>query len=181
MKVSPFTPKGSQSQTTILYNVVIGLNPEVIYKFDQLEAMTGFKKDRIQMLMAGVNKKLLKGHNIMMTNVRGVGYKLATPQEQISHAEKRTKKARRQHRTAILELENIDVSKMTPEERKFTREMIGVNQMALRATRSVVRKAYEASEKARKESEKASVSNQEALNTIDSLQSQLDALKKRIR
>jgi hypothetical protein len=71
----------------------------------------GVAPSRLPGLVRTVNRDLAKAHR-RLVNVRAVGWKVATPEEQLAHADARRQRARRQSRRGTGELDAIELSQL---------------------------------------------------------------------
>ena len=169
----------SGSQVKKFYQGVEQVPVGKVLTFAQL-ADVGFNVRQDRGLIYSANKYLLENHNKMLISQRKIGYKMAEPTEQMTHAWNRKGRARRQVTKAVLETTHIDTSKLTPDEKRILtdRELYLKQQLrALRGRNIAAQKvAKEAIVKVQK-----SVSIQEDVNTqIDKLIAEAEAIRRRL-
>lgn len=143
------------------------------FTYNEINNFLGFdiRENRSSLYIA--NNHLLEDNKKMLKNMRTVGYKIAEPKEQIDHASNRKKRAGRQLKKGILEVDNLDRSRMSQEE--ITRSVHLLNHMSL--SLSVIRKR---NVEAIKDTQKSLEKQQTVLRQIDFAMKDLMNLKKRI-
>ena len=173
----PQLKKDEPSQAQVFYEAIKDFPVSSTLGFDKLKHITGFDvKGRHRDLIYRANKLLLSNHNKMLKNVRGSGYKMATPEEQLKAASFRKVRAGRQVRKGQMEAVHIDTSKLSDEQKK--QQVFLVNHLSTMLSMSRKRSAVslEQTKEAKKHIVKAEGMQKEALRQIDEMQRQLKNL-----
>ena len=169
-----FQPKGEISKRQILYNAVCDAPLGKVFSYQELDNLTGLdicRKERGTIY--GTNKWLLKRNNKTLVNRRDVGYEMAQPLDQLLQAASRPKRARRQLTVGILEAQNMDVSKLSPDER--VRQVNLINHIAL-SLRAVRKRNIETAESAHHTKQNAD----KTTKAIDDVLARLNALEQKV-
>jgi hypothetical protein len=107
------------SKTTLFYEAVRNYEIGQVLTFEQLKIETGFNIEKYdRWLVYAANKVLLREDKKMLKNVKEVGYKIATPKEQLTHASFRRVRAGRQANRGVTEAVNMDKNKMSEEQKR---------------------------------------------------------------
>ena len=173
MKAVMFQPKGEKSQVQIIYEAIEATDYGELITYQRFIELTGFPKELIRNAAWGVNKKLLKNRKKYMVNERNIGYRIVEPPEQVKIANFRKTRASRQIKKGLTTILNIDISKLTEEEKQRQAHLL--NHLA--TVHSVV-KAKQT--KAIIHTEKSLNAQKAALVQLDGLVAEIDALRKRI-
>lgn len=173
METALFQPKDEKPQWQYLYDQVKDMQTDHILPWATLKALTGFDRKMITRLVYCANKHLLEDHKRRLISVRGIGYKIGNVNEQIAEATKRKGKARRQLKTGVSELINIDINTIPQEEKQRIIQMTNHFQSGLRVLR---KDSIDAIEKT-KESIKLQV---DGVSKIDQMMNDLSMLRKNI-
>jgi len=172
--VQLFQPKGAEPMWKPLYNLGAKANYGDFFDWQELSRAIGFDvmQGRTNIYLA--NKRLLKDYNKVFLSVRGEGYKIGKPSEQLTHAGERKRRAVRQLNWGRLESEYVDISQLSSEERLRATHMLNHFNSGL----SVMRKRNIASIQKTKESlnEQKRIGEQ-----IDTMMAELGKLKMEIR
>ena len=109
----------ANSKTTLFYEAVRDYEVGKVLTFEQLRIETGFNIEEYdRWLVYAANKVLLRENKKMLKSVNGVGYKIATPNEQLVHASFRRVRAGRQANRGVSEAVNMDKDKMNEEQKR---------------------------------------------------------------
>lgn len=115
-----FMKDGSETKSKIAYDILKSISPGTTLNYSQLYSMTGFDfqgKSRGYLIRA-INRCMLKNDQKMLINERSIGYKVALPNEQVSHGKFRKVRAGRQVKFGMQELLNVNSKDMSIEERQ---------------------------------------------------------------
>lgn len=83
-----------------------------------MSTLTGLPRQGLSALVKRANHAvLLPIHQRMLIVERGRGYRRASEQEVVAHADSRRKRGRRQHVWGSAEIDGIDLSRLPPEDR----------------------------------------------------------------
>jgi len=180
MAVLNFQPKDEKSKSDIFFESIKDYPVGRLFSYDQLRSLTGFDVKGVDRgVIYDANRKLLTECNKMLKNVRKTGYKIATPQEQLSAGVFRRTRARRQVDKGTVELSNLDVSRLSQEER--TRQLMMINHFAAMAQisrkRSLV--SLEKTQVAKRNIIEAESEQKAAIREIDEMERQLRSLRKK--
>ena len=173
----PQFKKDEPSQAQVFYEAIKDVRINEKLTFSQLQAVTGFDvQGKHRELMYRANKILLNNHQKLLKKVRGGGYKMATPEEQLKAAGFRKLRAGRQVRKGQMEAVNLDTSKLNDEQKKY--QVFLVNHLSTMLSMSRKRSAVslEQTKEAKKHIVKAEGMQKEALRQIDEMQRQLKNL-----
>ncbi len=173
----PQLKKGEKSQAQVFYEAIQSFPVNSEFPYDKIRLITGFDVKREHRgLIYKANKLLLNNNNKMLKNVRNVGYKMANPEEQLKAASFRKIRAGRQVRKGQMEAVNIDISKLSDEQKK--QQVFLVNHLSTMLSMSRKRSAVslEQTQEAKKHIVKAEGMQKEALRQIDEMQRQLKNL-----
>ena len=178
-----FQKKQDESaKTTVFYEAIRGFPVGEILGFEKIKVSTGFDvQGENRSLVYNANKRLLINDKKMLQSVRGVGYKMATPQEQVSHAANRRIRGSRQFKKGVAEISNVDVTSMTDEEKRNQMHMVNHLSTLLSASRKRSLESLVQTKKAKESIEKAVVSQNEAISQVDAIQKQLNELTKKLK
>ena len=174
-----FTPNGECPMWQIVYDIGKTAQIGEVYTWEKLRALTGFdiKVNKYRGLIYKANTHLLKNNNKRFVSVRGFGYKIAPPPEQLNEAQKRGTKASRQMKKGILEATCIDKSKLTNDQKVWTTHLITKYQSTLH----IIRKRSAEDIKLHKETvakNKKAIAQQEAtLTMVNSVMEEMQKLK----
>ena len=118
MTATPFTPKGTQPEWRLLYDLVHGQPVDTVFKYDQFDKALGrdFREDRGP--LARLQDELLSQDKRVLINVRGIGYRVAKAKEHGDLAAGQRKRARRAVRKGVRIAAGTDRSALTADERK---------------------------------------------------------------
>jgi len=181
INVIDFTPKdGKQAIWKYIYDAVKEYTCGKEFSYAQLADMTGFKREIIQQSKTKVNNELKKVHKKLLTNIRGVGYKMAEPTEHIIEAKSHEKKGNRQTKKARTLLDNIDTSKMTIDEKMRLEAYTLHMQNKLLMVRKRNLESLDLTKKAQKNTKKSAESQEKSVKELDFLLSQITALKDKL-
>lgn len=172
----PQIQKDEKSQSQVFYEAIRESPIGEQLTFSQIKSITGFNISKHRGVIYRANKLLLENHNKMLKNVRGVGYKMATPEEQLRIASFRKIRAGRQARKGQMEAVNMDSSKLNTEQKK--QQVFLINHLSTMLSMSRKRSAVslEQTKEAKKHIVRAEGMQKEALRQIDEMQRQLKNL-----
>lgn len=162
-----------ERQWDVLYEAVKDAPFSTLYTFEDLNRITGKDTRESRGMIYKVNKLLLKNDKKMLVNVKKAGYKIGLPEEQMKHGVGRNVRAKRQLDKGVLELTNIDSSRMSEEEKTRMIHMLNRYQSAL----SIIRKKNVESLKL---TEKAVVSQKDTITTLDEIMLRIKNIEKKI-
>lgn len=113
-----FKPKGAIPEWRKVYDVLATKAVDDVLTYNELAEILGrdFDDDRAPMYRA--TKELLVVHKRGTVNERGVGYRIARPNEHAGLVVKQRSRARRAINKGVKIIEGTDRSKLTPSERK---------------------------------------------------------------
>lgn len=179
--VIDFKPKdGKQPQWKYIYEALKDYEYDKELSYHQLETMTGFSKQKIQMLKDKVDRELKQSHKKMLVNVRGFGYKIADPWSQVKEAQGHEKKGNRQIRRARVFLDNLDTSQMSSDEKNRIIDYTNHIETKLRLVRKKNIESLDLSKKAAKETKKSEKAQENSVKELDSLLGQINDLKAKL-
>lgn len=175
-QVLPWNQEGP-SKVEAFYDAIRNVEVGKDLSYDQIRTMTGFDVlSDGRYLIYQANKRLLQDDKKHLQNIKGHGYKMATPQEQMAHASKRRVRASRQTRKGILEASNLDTSKMSQDEKQKQVHLLNHMNTMLSVSRKRSAAGLQETQKARKNIEKAEIFQQEAIQEMDRIRQQLHDL-----
>lgn len=121
-----FEPNGSESKWQIIYDLVKDKDVGYFLSMNQLCELTGLGKGTFQSLITThVNKHLLEDYNKKLKNVRGRGYKVASPEEQVNDGiHVRRKKIRVQSKLSLRELKHVPMDELTEAQKNSINHVI---------------------------------------------------------
>lgn len=169
-----FEPIGEEAQWKPLYKAVKDAEIDHVFTWADLRTITGLDVQERREVIYIANKELLKDNKKMLINVRGKGYKVCPPDEQLNHASNRKTRGCRQFKKGILEVQGLDTKKMSQEEKINAAHLLNHLQMSLRTVR---KRNVDALEKT-----KVAVQAQEgAVSRIDEIMEELLMLKGKLK
>ncbi len=170
------------SQAQVFFEAIQGFEVGEEFSYEKLRSITGFDvKGRNRPLIYRANKILLQKQSVMLKNIRGVGYKLATPEEQLKSAGFRRVRAGRQAKKGQMEAVNLDTSSMTDEQKKQQVFLINHLSTMLSVSRKRSLVSLEQTREAKKHIQSAEDMQKEALRQIDNMQKQINNLTSRLQ
>ena len=170
----PQLMKDGPSQTEMFYGLIKDFPVEEVLSFEKLRQISGFDiQGRHRSLVYRVNKLLLKQHNKMLKNIKNIGYKMATAEEQLKSANFRKVRAGRQVRKGRMEAIHLDNSSLTDEQKK--QQMFLINHLSTMLSMSRKRKvvSLEETQEAKKRIIRAEKVQKEDLRELDKMQRQI--------
>jgi hypothetical protein len=180
-RVIDFNPKdGKQPQWKYIYDVIKDREYGEEFSYVQLESMTGLQPHVIQGLKKKVDRELKKEHKKMLVNIRGFGYKVADPAEQMNAAKGHNGKARRQNDWAEELTKNMDTSKMTLEEKNNLKDLSDKFAIQNRMLRKRSVRGLELAQENTKQSKKIVNHEKKTIEELDGMLEQINALKSKL-
>jgi len=140
-----------------------------VFSFDELKETTGLEPVRLYQLISSVNNKTLPSKK-MLLSVRGHGYKVALPTEQLTSADSRRVRAGRQIHRGIKEATFVDTSGFTAEEKVRRVHLLNKCISSLAVIRRPAEKALKAQQTAIRHQE-------HALAELKRIEGQIEQLK----
>lgn len=143
------------------------------FSFEHLLSISGVDKAQFYQVVRQANRKLITHRSRMFQNVRGIGYKVATPPEQLDHAGRRKIYAMRQIKEAQRQVENLDVSRLSKEEQDRATFQNAIFSSMLSTARKRTLLGITATKVSLKRQE-------EALGSIEQMKQYIDGLKEKL-
>lgn len=139
--------------------------------FAALEDLTGLTRLALYRAVIRVTPELLNAKRLL-TNIYGEGYLLSDVQEHMDHADNRGKKGNRQHMRRWVEYQGLDLSRLTPDQkRQYDQKIAHIGLMAELSRKRTIQGIQHAVK---------SVSyQQQSLAIIENLQAQLASMKRK--
>lgn len=115
-----FMKEESETKGKIAYEALKDIEPGKLLTYPKLLELTGydFQGKSRTCIVRSVNRHMLQNDKKMLINVRGIGYKIGLPDEQVSHGKFRKIRAGRQVKSGMQELLNVDTKNMSADERQ---------------------------------------------------------------
>lgn len=180
-RVIDFNPKdGKQPQWKYIHDALKDYEYGTEFSYAELEDICGLSRKRIQALKDKTDRELKKSSQKMLVNVRGYGYRIADPWEQVKEAKGHEKKGGRQVKKAREFLDNVDTSEMTNEEKNRLMELTMHMETKLRIVRKKSLKSLDLTQKAKKNSTKSEKVQSETVAELNNLLEQFNALKSKL-
>jgi hypothetical protein len=180
--VIDFNPKdGKQPKWKYIYDAIKDYDYDTEFSYAQLEAMTGLTQQKIQTLKKKVDREFKKADQKMLVNIRGFGYRIASPTCQVKQAETHEGKGRRQLKWAAEVLDNMDTSKMTIEEKNRWMDYNIFVQNKLHIMRKRSLKSLDMTQTAVKNSKKSEKEQKKTLGELNDMISQIEDLKNKLK
>jgi len=124
-----------KQSATVLEQALKDRNVGETFTFDQLNAMSNIDVRKYRSVLESVKKAMLKHHGKLLTNLRGIGYRICQPGEFHVAAGNYRKKAGKSLKKGSEILSVADLSAMSDEDRIRTVREAGKNQLLLIATK----------------------------------------------
>lgn len=180
-KVIDLDPKdGIKPQWKYLHDVLKDYDYETEFSYAQLEHMTGLAPATIQALKKKVDRELKKSNMKMLANIRGFGYRIASPKEQAKKAKTHEGKGKRQFSWAEEVLDNMDTSEMTLDEKQRLLDLTNFIQEKNRLARKRSLKSLDQTQTAAKKLKQSEKEQKANLDELNSLMTQMKSLKERL-
>ncbi|MEU6725576.1 hypothetical protein ABZ917_17865 [Nonomuraea wenchangensis] len=131
-----FEVKGDQPEWRMIYSTILALDVDDVIKYADLDDVLGrdFLQDRSPIYRA--ISELEKTDHRTLTNVRGVGYRVAAASEHEGLARAHHQRSRRQMKKAVNKAASADRKALTPDQRK----RIDSLEMSLRQHSQMIRR-----------------------------------------
>jgi hypothetical protein len=110
--MTPFVPKGAVAEWRVVYDAIKSLPPDTVVTNEQVEEALGrpLGKNRSPIYRAG--QELQRVNHRTLATVRGVGYRIAQPEEHFGLVMERSDRARGQIKRGIAIADATDISKL---------------------------------------------------------------------
>jgi hypothetical protein len=119
----PFEPIGEQARWRTLVDLFAKVDRGAVVTFEDLAEELGLDsvQDRraIQAAVNQAQKTLSREHDRSLTSVRGVGYRVALPDEHVDLAGRQQRKGRRALQRAQVHVDHVDLSALSDEGRQI--------------------------------------------------------------
>jgi hypothetical protein len=149
------------------------VEPGTLLSFADLYALTALEARALYAVVRRVNRDLLKANRLLVSR-RREGYVVATPEQQMGHAQGRRRRGNRQYRWGHEELQAVEVAKLSAEQHQ--RYYVQLAQLATMVAMSRKRTLQGLAA-----STKAVQHSQAALQHIDAISVQLKTLRQQFR
>ncbi len=117
-----FQPTGDRARWRVLYDLLLTLEPGELCTYEDMAGALGldYEADRTKLIppFQRAAKELEANQKRAVRLVRGIGYRVAKPEEHLVLAQAHQKRARIEVERAHSKVTNVDLSQMDPETRK---------------------------------------------------------------
>lgn len=110
----PFEPKGDVAEWRLIYDEVRGLAVDEVLLLERLEEVLGRPVERNRTPVYRAIRELERNHHRTLATIRGVGYRVAKPDEHLGLGLAHSSRARSELRRGLERSESADRSKLDP-------------------------------------------------------------------
>lgn len=122
-----FEPKNEKAYWQLIYNYIETLPVGTVISYGELSKLLNADVEKNRASVYRARKELLKIHKRSLDIMRGQGYKVIEGMEIMYHAEGRHDSAKRQIKAAGFETKNINVIKLSADERDKLQKFMAFN------------------------------------------------------